>query len=71
LIQEILISSTPSNGLIMLFEKQHLLHEHPEVVPRLGYIWLLVKSSVFEGFVKFFMPKTKESYKKVIVLKLN
>jgi hypothetical protein len=59
LIQEILGSSTPSNGLIMLFEKQHLLHENLEVVPRLGDIWLLVKLFVFEGFVKFFKPKHK------------
>jgi hypothetical protein len=51
--------------------KQHLLHENPKVVPRLGNISLLVKSSMFEGFVKFFMPKTKGSCKKVIILKLN
>jgi hypothetical protein len=58
LIQEILGSFTPSDGLIM-FEKQHLLHENLKVVPRPRDIWLLVKSFVFEGFVKFFKPKHK------------
>jgi len=36
-----------------------LLHENLEVVPRLGDIWLLVKSFVFERFVKFFKLEHK------------
>jgi hypothetical protein len=71
-IQEIFVSSTPLDGLIKLFEKQHLLHENPEVEPRLGDIWLLVKSFVFEGFVKFFKPKHKRKLQEGdLLLKLN
>jgi hypothetical protein len=43
----------PLDDPILLIEKQHILHEKPNVVPRIRDIWLLVNLMLLGGFAKF------------------
>jgi hypothetical protein len=51
---------TPLDDLILLIEKQDILHEKPNVVPRIRDIWLLVNLMLLGGFAKFIKLKHRD-----------
>jgi hypothetical protein len=58
LMHKMLGSFTPLDDPVLLIEKQHILHEKPNVVPRIKDIWLLVM--LLGGFAKFIKLKHKD-----------
>jgi hypothetical protein len=48
--------SSPPNGLIFQLE-QHIIHEDPNVVPKLEDLWIPISNNHFEGGVHFYKLK--------------
>jgi hypothetical protein len=55
---------TPLDDPILLIEKQHILHEKPNVVPRIRDIWLLVNLMLLGAFAKFIELEHKDKLQK-------
>lgn len=56
-------SSTHLYGHISQNKKQCILYEHPNVVSKIGNIWLPINPLLLGGFAKFFKPKYNNEFK--------
>jgi hypothetical protein len=60
LMHKIIGYFAPLGDPILLIEKQHILHEKPNVVPKIREIWLLVNLMLLGGFAKFIKLEHKD-----------